>query len=102
MGPCGRCEIVRAVGTPRCSCRRMTSVNALAFALATRVGKTCVPRFKRMDVGSRRRISFAKAESRVEGLREVVIKGRGSMIPERCAYSSSRARMSAGLGCVSS
>lgn len=94
--------MVSAVGVPRCSCRRMISLNALAWALATSVGRTCAPRFSRMAVGRRRRISLAKEASRVEGLREVVMRGRGSTMPERCEYSSSMARVSAGLGCVSS
>lgn len=41
-------------------------------------------------MGRRSRISLAKAASRVEGERDVVIKGRGSAIPERWLYSSSR------------
>jgi hypothetical protein len=55
-----------------------------------------------MDVGRRRRISLANDARRVEGLRDVVISGLGSTIPERCEYSSSRARTAAGAGCVSS
>lgn len=81
---------MRAVGVPRCSWRRSTSVRAAELALATSVGNIKVPRFKRIDVGRRSRISFAKAASRVEGERDVVIKGRGSAIPERWLYSSSR------------
>ena len=73
-----------------------------AFALETRFGKIVVPLLSRMEVGSNRRISFAKADRRVEGDREVVTKGRGSMTPERCAYSSSIARASAVDGAVSS
>lgn len=68
---------------PRCSWRRSTSVRAAELALATSVGNIKVPRFKRIEVGRRSRISFAKAASRVEGERDVVIKGRGSAIPER-------------------
>ena len=45
-------------------------------------------------MGRRRRISLAKAERRVEGEREVVTRTRGSIIPLKCAYSSSRARVS--------
>ena len=48
-----------------------------------------VPRLRRMEVGSRRRISLAKAESRVDGDRDVVTRGRGSVMPDRWAYSSS-------------
>lgn len=81
---------MRAVGVPRCSWRRSTSVRAAELALATSVGNIKVPRFKRIEVGRRSRISFAKAASRVEGERDVVIKGRGSAIPERWLYSSSR------------
>lgn len=102
VGPWGRWEIVSAVGVPRCSCRSKMSLKALALALATSVGKTCAPRFSRMDVGRSRRISLAKEARRVEGLREVVIRGRGSTMPERWEYSSSMARVSAVLGCVSS
>ncbi len=90
VGPCGRCEMVSAVGVPRCSCRRSTSVSAAELALATRVGRIRVPRFSRMEVGRRSLISLAKAPSRVEGDREVVIRGRGSAMPERWLYSSSR------------
>lgn len=79
-----------AVGVPRCSCKRSTSVRAAELALATSVGNTKVPRFNRIEVGRRSRISFAKAASRVEGERDVVIKGLGSAIPERWLYSSSR------------
>ena len=43
-------------------------------------------------MGRRRRISLAKAESREEGEREVVIRTRGSTNPERLEYSSSRSR----------
>lgn len=81
---------MRAVGVPRCSWRRSTSVRAAELALATSVGNIKVPRFKRIEVGRSSRISFAKAASRVEGERDVVIKGRGSAIPERWLYSSSR------------
>ena len=52
------------------------------------------PRLRRMAVGRRRRISLAKAERRVEGEREVVTRTRGSIIPLKYAYSSSRARVS--------
>ncbi len=83
VGPCGKCEIVRAVGTPRCSWRRSRSVNDEALALLTRLGKISVPRLRRIDVGSSNRISFANAESRVEGEREVVTRGRGSAMPDR-------------------
>jgi len=48
-----------------------------------------VPRLRRIDVGRSNLISFAKAESRVEGDREVVTRGRGSVMPDRWAYSSS-------------
>ena len=40
-------------------------------------------------MGSRSRISLAKADSRVEGEREVVTRGRGSVMPDEWAYSSS-------------
>ena len=80
---------MRAVGTPRCSWRRSRSVREEALALETRLGRIRLPLFKRMEVGSRSRISLAKADKRVEGEREVVTKGRGSVIPDRWAYSSS-------------
>lgn len=102
VGPCGRWEIVNAVGLPRCSCKSIRSVRALELALETNEGRTRFPRFRRMDVGRRRRISFANAASRVEGEREVVISGRGSTMPERWAYSSSRARASSVESAVSS
>ena len=65
------------------------SVIAEAFALDTRLGKIRVPRLSRMDVGSSSRTSLAKADSLVEGDLEVVTMGLGSVMPERCAYSSS-------------
>lgn len=37
----------------------------------------------------RSRISLANADSRVDGEREVVMRGRGSTIPDRWLYSSS-------------
>ena len=60
-----------------------------ALAEETRFGRISVPRLSRMAVGKSRRISLAKADRRVDGDREVVTRGLGSMIPERCAYSSS-------------
>jgi len=59
------------------------SVRPDALALETRFGRIVVPRFNRIEVGSRRRISLAKAERRVEGDREVVTRGLGSRIPDR-------------------
>lgn len=58
-----------------------------------------MPRFKRMEVGRIRRISLANAESRVDGEREVVTRGRGSAIPDRWLYSSS---ISSGLAAIAS
>ena len=89
VGPCGRWDIVRAVGTPRCSWRRIKSVRAEALALETRFGRTRVPRLRRMAVGSKRRTSLANAERRVEGDLDVVTRGLGSVMPDRWAYSSS-------------
>ena len=77
------------MGTPRCSWRRSRSVKEEELALETRLGRTRVPLLRRMEVGSRSRISLAKADSRVEGEREVVTRGRGSVMPDRWAYSSS-------------
>lgn len=59
------------------------------FAEETRLGRIRVPRLSRIDVGRSKRTSLANAERRVEGEREVVTRGLGSMIPERWAYSSS-------------
>ncbi len=81
---------MRAVGVPRCSCSRRRSLSPEEFADCTKLGRTSVPRLRRMDVGINRRISFANAERRVDGEREVVTRGLGSTIPERWAYSSSR------------
>ncbi len=89
VGPCGKCDIVRAVGIPRCSWRRIKSVRAEALALETRLGRISVPRLRRMEVGSNSRISLAKAESRVEGDLDVVTSGLGSVMPDKWAYSSS-------------
>ena len=78
-----------AVGVPRCSCKRIMSFNAEALALDRRLGMMRLPRFKRIDVGKRSLISFEKVLSLVEGLLEVVTKGRGSDNPESSEYSSS-------------
>lgn len=53
-----------------------------------------LPLFRRMDVGRRRRISFANEERRDEGSLEVVTSTRGSTMPESWAYSSSRSSSS--------
>src|SRR5256885_2271781 len=71
VGPCGRCEIVIAVGVPRCSCRRIMSLSAAAFALERRLGMMRFPRFSLIEVGRSNLISFEKALSRVDGLRDV-------------------------------
>src|SRR5258708_5826231 len=81
VGPCGRCEIVIAVGVPRCSCSSITSVRSADFAEYTRFGRMRLPRFRRMDVGSKSLISFAKEDSRDEGSLDVVTKIRGSLTP---------------------
>ena len=83
VGPCGKCETVIAVGTPRCSCSKIRSVNAEAFALLTRFGNTSVPLFNRILVGSNSRTSFANALSLVDGDLDVVTSGLGSVMPER-------------------
>lgn len=67
MGPCGKCDTVRAVGVPLCSCKRTMSLSPPAFALSTRMGRIMLPRFRRIDVGSNKRISFAKVPSLLEG-----------------------------------
>ena len=90
VGPWGRWLIVIAVGVPRCSCRRITSDSAEAFALDNRFSRIRLPRFNRIDVGSRSRISLLKVERRVEGSLEVVTSGRGSVRPDRREYSSSK------------
>ena len=69
------------------------------FAEETRLGRMRVPRLSRMEVGRSKRTSLAKAERRVEGERDVVTSGLGSMMPERWAYSSS---MSSWASAVSS
>jgi len=81
--------MVMAVGVPRCSWRRMMSLRAAAFALDRRFGRTRLPRLSLMEVGSRSLTSFEKALSLVEGLLEVVTRGRGSARPESMEYSSS-------------
>lgn len=65
-----------------------------ACAEDTRLGRMRFPRFNRIEVGSNNRISFAKLDNRVEGSLEVVTSTRGSTMPERCAYSSSRSNSS--------
>jgi hypothetical protein len=81
--------MVMAVGVPRCSWRRMMSERAEAFAEESRLGRIRLPRFRRIDVGRRSLISLLKIARRVEGLREVVTRGLGSVRPERRLYSSS-------------
>ena len=65
------------------------SVTDEESAEETRFGRIRVPRFSRMEVGNSSRTSLAKAERRVDGEREVVTRGLGSIMPERWAYSSS-------------
>ena len=60
-----------------------------AFALETRFGRIKVPLFNRIDVGRRSLISFANADNFVDGDREVVTIGLGSVIPDKWEYSSS-------------
>lgn len=73
------------------------SVIAAAFALDTKSGRTRFPRFKRIDVGSIKRISLANVLRRIDGFREVVTIGRGSINPDVRAYSSSMSKRSASL-----
>lgn len=77
------------------------SESADVFALASRSGMTIFPRFIRIEVGISSRISFAKVLRRVEGEREVVMRGRGSTMPDVRTYSSSRSSISESLelGC---
>ena len=82
MGPWGKCDKVKAVGTPRCSWRRTMSERPDAWADCTKLGRMRFPLFNRIDVGSSNRISFAKDDSLVEGSLEVVTKTRGSTIPD--------------------
>lgn len=82
VGPCGKCERVKAVGVPRCSCSRIMSESPDACADCTRFGRIKFPRFSRIDVGSSNRISLAKEDSLVEGSLEVVTSTRGSTIPD--------------------
>jgi len=90
VGPCGKCESVKAAGVPRCSCKRMISDRLLACAASTKPGNTLFPRFKFMEPGKTSLISLENDDSREEGSLEVVIRTRGSTIPERCEYSSSK------------
>ena len=78
------------------------SVRPEALALEMRFGRIVVPRLRRMEVGKSKRISLANAERRVDGDREVVTSGRGSMMPDKWAYSSSIANTSEGEGAFSS
>lgn len=94
VGPWGKCETVKAVGVPRCSCKRIMSVKPLFSAEDTSSPKTVFPRFRRIEPGSNSRISFEKAANRVDGSRDVVTSTRGSTIPDKCAYSSSRSSSS--------
>ena len=73
------------------------SVIAAAFALDTKSGRTRFPRFNRIDVGSIKRISLANVLRRIDGFREVVTMGRGSINPDVRAYSSSMSKRSASL-----
>ena len=97
VGPCGRCETVNAVGVPRCSCRMTMSDRPDEFADDTNIGRTAFPRFSRIAVGSSRRISLAKDDSRAEGSLDVLTNTRGSTTPLRCAYSSSSSSSSSAV-----
>jgi hypothetical protein len=52
------------------------------WADVTKLESTRFPRLRRIEVGSNNLISFANAERRVDGSREVVTKTRGSTIPD--------------------
>ena len=65
------------------------SERAEALAEESRFGRIRFPRLRRMEVGRSSRISLLKAARRVEGLRDVVTSGLGSVRPERRLYSSS-------------
>lgn len=82
VGPCGKCDSVKAVGVPRCSWRRIKSESPAAWAEEIRFGRIRLPRLRRIDVGSNNLISFAKDPSRDEGSRDVVTSTRGSTMPE--------------------
>jgi hypothetical protein len=94
VGPCGKWEMVIAVGVPRCSWRRIRSDKPADFADWTRSGMICFPRLSRTAVGKSNLISLAKDESLEEGSLEVVTSTRGSTMPDSCAYSSSRSSCS--------
>lgn len=82
VGPCGKWDSVRAVGTPLCSWRRTMSERPDACAEEMRLGRIRFPLLSRMDVGRSSRISFANDDSLVEGSREVVTNTLGSTIPD--------------------
>jgi len=84
VGPWGKWERVRAVGVPRCSCRRIMSDRPEDCADITRFGRTRFPRLSRIDVGKSNLISFANDESREDGSLEVVTRTLGSTMPESC------------------
>src|SRR5580658_2401857 len=84
VGPCGKWEMVRAVGVPRCSCSKIMSDRPDDCADVTRLERTRFPRLSRIDVGKSNLISFANDESRVDGSREVVTRTLGSTMPESC------------------
>jgi hypothetical protein len=107
VGPCGRCEMMSASGTPRCSCTRMRSVMLLERQAGMRSDMVVFPRFRRWALGKTRRISLycqmktpvgtteiqaeltlANCNKRDEGDREVVTTILGSYVPT-LAYSSS-------------
>ena len=97
-GPWGRWPIVRAVGTPRCSCTTRASDTPAAEQARPSSGRMSLPRLMRVAVGKRRRSSLVKVKSRVDGEREVVSRGRGSgRMGTGLVYSSSMSLMSLSL-----
>ncbi len=72
----------------------MRSVRPEERAEVTRFGNIRLPLLRRIEVGSRSLISFAKEDSRDEGSREVVTRTRGSITPLSWAYSSSSSNSS--------
>ena len=94
---------VTVPGSPRVSCTRIRSVTSFSLHVCTSWGKIYAPRFTFTALGKIRRnswysisekfllsvkITFTNFVSREDGLREVVMKIFGSLIPA-LAYSSS-------------
>lgn len=78
VGPWGKWLMVSAVGTPRCSWRRIASERSAAFALSMIAGKMRFPRLSLIEVGKRSLISLENVDRRELGSLDVDMRILGS------------------------